>query len=87
MVWLTNCIPFPIFDIILEISSTWVPQGFYHLSLPLWTPLHVDAIAHMTGRKNTQIFKCSVQFVCFCVLFICIFFGEDGGGIAGKPLF
>jgi hypothetical protein len=20
-------------------------------------------------------------------LFICIFFGEDGGGIAGKPLF
>jgi hypothetical protein len=87
MVWLTNCIPFPIFDIILEISSSWVPQGFFHLSLPLWIPLHVDAIAHMTGRKNTQIFKCSVQFVCFCVLFICIFFGEDGGGIAGIPLF
>ena len=78
MVWLTNCIPFPIFDIILEISSTWVPQGFFHLSLPIWTPLHVDAIAHVTGRKNTQIFKCSVQFVCFCVLFV-----WGGGGVWG----
>ena len=74
IVWLTNCIPFPIFDIILEISSTWVPQGFFHLSLPIWTPLHVDAIAHVTGRKHTQIFKCSVQFVCLG------FFSGGGGG-------
>ena len=80
IVWLTNCIPFPIFDIILEISSTWVPQGFFHLSLPIWTPLHVDAIAHVTGRKHTQIFKCSVQFVCFCVLFVWGFFRGRGGG-------
>ena len=81
MVWLTNCIPFPIFDIILEISSTWVPQGFFHLSLPIWTPLHVDDIAHVTGRKHTQIFKCSVQFFCLG------FFSGGGGGIAGIPLF
>ena len=79
MVWLTNCIPFPIFDIILEISSTWVPQGFFHLSLPLWTPLHVDAIAHMTGRYswNTTL----LMFVCFYLVGRWGEGGEEGKGM------
>jgi len=80
---LTNCIPFPIFDIILEISSNWVPHGFFHLSLPIWTPLHVDTIAHVTEKRRIDCgvigINCSGRL---CMFSLGVWWGW-GGGVVG----